>query len=378
MPKQTQAQQNQAPQRGSRNGVVAILSVVIVVLVAANMLMWQQLRQASAGGGPLSILAQPATTPSDAGLRDFKVVNAHEHLFSRKYLDKYLRAAESTGVVRTLFVASSDFTLKGKGYEATKGNEANTLEILHVARQHPGKIIPFCTLHPGDPDPVGKLRRYVEEGAMGLKLYTGHGNFYDRPLDCEEMLPVYAYCQETNLPICWHVNFLRYAGEFERVMRQFPNMTVIVPHWGVTFWRPRGPEYQRFLKMLDTYPNLYTDTSFGTREILVGGLEIVSRERDLFRAFFEKYADRTLWGTDMVVTGNREKTEEWVEAVLRACRDVLEKDTYHFFMGAKGSRHADKKANNIYGVYRGLALSDDILRKVYETNIDKLFPPEKI
>ncbi len=60
----------------------------------------------------------------------------------------------------------------------------------------------------------------------------------------------------------------------------------------------------------------------------------------------------------------------------RACRDVLEKDTYHFYMGAKGSPHADKKANNIYGAYRGLNLPDDILRKVYETNIDKLFPPD--
>ena len=376
MSKRTKARQEQPPLRGPRIRTHAILSVAIVVLVATNMLMWQQLRQASTGGPALNILRQPATTPADTGLGDFKCVNAHDHLFSRKYIDKYLRAAETTGVVRTLFVASSAFTLYGKGHEATEGNEANTLEILHVARQHPGKIIPFCTLHPSAPDPVGTLRRYVDEGAMGIKLYTGHGNFYDRPLDCDEMLPLYAYCQETNLPICWHVNFLRYADEFERVMAEFPDLTAIVPHWGVAFWRPRGPEYQRFLKMLDTYPNLYTDTSFGTREILVGGLEIVSREHDLFRDFFDKYADRTLWGTDMVVTGNREKTEEWIEAVLRACRDVLEKDTYHFYMGAKGSPHADKKANNIYGVFRGLNLPDDILRKVYETNMNKLFPPD--
>ena len=76
----------------------------------------------------------------------------------------------------------------------------------------------------------------------------------------------------------------------------------------------------------------------------------------------------------MVITGNKEKTPEWIEAVLRACRDVLEKDIYYFYMGARGSPYADLRANNIYGVYRGLALDDAILKKVYETNIEKLFP----
>jgi len=325
-------------------------------------------------GQPLHYSTVSSKIEPTAPLRDFKVINAHEHLFSEQYLAKYFEAAPKAGIVRTLFVASSEYTLKGSPCSPEKGNDENTEAILEVARKYPGKIIPFCTIHPGDPDKLEKIKKYVAQGAKGLKLYSGHGNFHDRPLDAAEMLPVYAYCAETGLPICWHVNILKYGDEFVRVMAKFPNMKVIVPHFGVTFFAPQQQPFRDFQTLLDTYPNMYTDTSFGTREILVTGLEAVSQNTEIFRAFFAKYSDRIFYGTDMVITGNKEKTPEWIEAVLRACRDVLEKDVYYFYMGARGSPYADARANNIYGVYRGLALDDATLKKVYETNIQKLFP----
>ena len=252
-------------------------------------------------------------------------------------------------------------------------NDDNSNTLLDISDRMPDKVIPFCTVFPGDPEKLQKLEQFVARGAKGLKLYSGHENFHDRPLDVEDMLPIYTYCERTGLPICWHVNLAKYSAEFNRVMGQFPNLTVIIPHFGVGFYYPFGKPFQELQRLLDTYPNLYTDTSFGTRAILVEGLEIVSDNPDVFRAFFEKYSDRILFGTDLVVTGNKEKTEEWIEAVLWACRDVLEKDTYCFFLAAKGSPYASKRANNRYGILRGLALSDDVLRKVYETNIEKVF-----
>jgi len=351
----------------------ALFGAAFAALILSNLLMYSRLT-----GEMERRRNQTRQIPAtfEAGFRDFEVVNAHDHLFSRKYLDKYLRAANDTGVVRTLFVASSEYTLMGAGHDQAKGNHENTMEVLAAAAENPGKIIPFCAVHPDDPQKLERLKSYVEQGAQGLKLYTGHGNFYDHPLDWDGMEEIYAYCEETRLPICWHVNLTRYFDEFERVMRRHPNLIVIVPHFGVTFYRPRSQKFREFQRLLDTYPNLYTDTSFGTRQILVAGLEVVSDNLDIFRAFFEKYSERILFGTDMVVTGNKEKTQDWVTAVLRACRDVLEKDTYHFFMGAQGSPYAYGKTKNVYGAYRGLNLSDEILRKVYETNINKIIPPQ--
>lgn len=371
--KRTKVQENvqESENRSERYRTSLALGLIVLAVLASNAATFLYMQ-----GKVVTARQRTAAAPfaaSTAPLRDFKVANAHEHLMARQYLAKYLKAAENTGVVRTLMVASSDYTLKGAGNDPAKGNDENTRELIEAAKENPGKIVPFCTIHPSDPEKLVKIKQFVAEGAKGLKLYTGHGNFYTIPLDDESMMPVYAFCEETALPICWHVNIVKYGQEFERVMQRFPKLIVIVPHFGVTFFRPRDPMFQYFEKLMDTYPSLYTDTSFGTRDIMVAGLEAVSRDPEPFREFITKHTDRTLFGTDMVVTGNKEKTQEWIEAVLRACRDVLEKETYHCFMGARGSAYC-KNPENFYGLYRGLALPDDILKKVYETNFERLFP----
>lgn len=355
---------------------VVALAVLVVLLVLSNVATFIFMADRSPAAPAASNVAGPSgPIGPDAPLKDFKVVNAHEHLYKRSHLDNYFEAAEKTGIEKTLFVASSQFTFFGKGGDREKLNDWSSMEVIKVAEEFPGKVIPFCTIHPADPEKLKKIKQYVELGAKGLKLYTGHTNFYEnRPLDAPEMLPVYEYCEETGLPICWHVNLIRYGDQFERVMEMFPDLTVIMPHFGVAFYRPKSSTWRLLEKLLDTYPNFYTDTSFGTREILVYGLHAVNDDPQVFRPFFEKYADRILFGTDMVVTGNKEKTPEWIEAVIRACRDVLEKDEYYFFMAAKGARYDVGRSDNPYGRFRGLALSDNVLRKVYETNIKKLFP----
>ena len=312
-----------------------------------------------------------------APLRPFRVVNAHEHLLSSDQLEKYFQAAENTGVVRTVVLASSNYTLMGPDNDPASGVDENTQEMLNAARKYPERLIPFCTIAPDDPAKLDKLKAYVTEGAQGLKLYTGHSNFYTQALDAPDMMPIYAYCNEVRLPICWHINLTKYLPEFERVIQQYPDLIVIVPHFGVTFFHPREQPFHEFERLMDTYPNLYTDSSFGTREILVEGLEAVSHDPEVFRSFFTKHSDRIFFGTDMVITGNREKTEEWIESVIRACRDMLEKNSFHFFLGAQGSPYASKNENNTYGAYYGLALDDVTLKKVYETNMEQLFPTPK-
>ncbi len=302
----------------------------------------------------------------------FTIINGHDHLYKRSHLPKYLQAAERTGVDRTLFVASNGYTLLGDKKRMHDLYDWNIEEILDASHDNPGKIIPFGTLDPEDPNKLEKLKRYERQGIDGLKLYSGHGNMYTLALDHEDMLPIYAFCQEEGLPILWHVRFDRYLKQFVNVLDQFPDLKVIVPHFGVAFYRPKSPGWQQLQDLLDRYPNLYIDCSFGTRAILVHGLEIVSENRELFRSFFERYSDRVVFGTDMVVTGNKEKTKEWVESVIRANRDWLEKDTYYFSMAAKASPYALKRANNLYGKLRGLALPNDVLRRVYAENLERI------
>ncbi len=349
---------------GRTVGLVLLAASVVMFLIVIGLLYSWRTRPPMSMEGPVN--------PPDCALKPFNVVNAHDHLYKLEHLPKYLAAAKRTGVTRTLFVASSALTLTGAKGGKGRLTYENSETIIEAAKKYPGKIIPFCTIYPHDPDKLDKLKQLVADGAVGLKLYTGHQNFHDRPLDNEDMEPIYQYCDETGLPIVWHVNLQLYRKEFERVMARHPNMTVIMPHFGQAYWRP-DPELQWMAELLDKYPNLYTDTSLGTRQILVDGQLRVGQYRDLFRTFCTKYSDRILFGTDMVVTGNSEKTSLWIESVIRACRDMLEKDFYYFPMGARGSKYGNANAHP-YGLRRGLNLDDDTLRKIYETNPEKLFP----
>jgi predicted TIM-barrel fold metal-dependent hydrolase len=248
----------------------------------------------------------------------------------------------------------------------------STREVLKCAEKNPGKIVPFATLHPSQENKLALLQEYVSLGIQGLKLYTGHGEFYERPLNDPGMMEIYAYCELIGLPLCWHVNFEKYGDEFVEIMKQFPNLKVIVPHFGLGFYNINGNAMALMTQLMDQYPTVYTDSSFGTRAFLVNGLEEVHVNHQQFRDLFIKYEDRIVWGTDMVVTGNKDKTADWIESVIRACRDMMEKETYFTWMAAEGAPYAEAGTGHAYGQLRGMNLPEATLHKIYEQNLDKL------
>lgn len=302
---------------------------------------------------------------------EYQIVNAHDHLYRIQDFERYLPAAKALGVSKTIFVASSNYTIMGKKGSPDEGNDVNSKEVIACAKKYPDSVIPFVTFTPATADKIALLEAYRADGARGLKLYTGHREFHDRPLDDPEMFPVYAWLEKEQFPLIWHVNLNNYSGELTSVLMRYPELRVLIPHFGVGFFDPKGKILDRLGEILDTYENVYTDTSFGTRDILVSGLEKVSMVPDVFRKFYEKYQDRILWGTDMVVTGNKEKTTAWMASVIRACREMHEKSDYTFWMAMQGSKYADKNSNNPTRHLRGLALPPDILKKIYETNAQR-------
>jgi predicted TIM-barrel fold metal-dependent hydrolase len=353
-------------------GCTGWLLLLVLLLTVSNVATFLFTREAQAPAVFEGLYPLTDETPPADGLRDFAVINGHEHLYKREHLDAYLAAAKATGVEKTLFVASNEYTFLGKSGRKDALYDWSNQIVLDAYREMPDRIIPFASVYPGDPDKLQKLESYVAQGAQGLKLYSGHSTYYELPLDDEGMEPVLAYCERTRLPVCWHVNVTLYGPEFERVLKRHPALIVIVPHFGVTFYRPETDSFREMQRFLDTYPNLYVDCSFGTRDFLVHGLEMVSKYPEIFSKFFQTYQDRIIFGTDMVVTGNAQKTAEWYAAVIRACRDVLEKDRYHFFMAAEAHEDSYKPAHNVYGELRGLALPDAILAKVYRENLERV------
>ncbi len=332
------------------------IGIVVILMVGAALL-----------GSGITLTLVSSRAPEPEAVSSFSqepitgIVNAHEHIQSRKEVPGLLKAMEMVGVEKTVLVGSSWFTITLRG--GFVRHDENNQEILEIAKLYPDKFIPFVTMDPEDPEKLEKLKKYVEAGACGLKLYSGHGGktqvqpFHPLPLDDPGMMEVYAYCQSVNIPILLHINFWEFGEEFERVLNAFPELIIIGPHYCLS--SNSDSRIKNLKRLLDTYPNLYTDLSFGSENIQIQGMRNLSKAPRRYRDFYYEYGDRVLYGTDLVVTNHPKKTVAYMAQVMQAYRDFLEKDKYRLFL------IPEEELNGIY-------LDRKTLRKVYSENFERI------
>jgi predicted TIM-barrel fold metal-dependent hydrolase len=264
------------------------------------------------------------------------LINAHEHLQSRGELPLLLRAMDEIGIERVVILGSSAFTITSDYRFGFTRYDENNLEIISAATAHADRIEAWPTLDPLDLNKLDKLRTYHELGASGLKLYLGHGFvapsardylFSRIAMDDPRMDAIYEYCAMHRLPVCLHVNpgpkAPGFADEFVALLERHPRLLVNAPHWILSTGIPK-----RIMELLDVFPNLVTDVSFGVDEFLIAGLRRISQNPLRMRHVIEKHPDRFLFGTDFVVTCARHKTPEWMRTRVEAYLAMLTASQY--------------------------------------------------
>lgn len=203
-------------------------------------------------------------------------------------------------------------------------------EAMVAKAKYPDRFFVFTSLDVSEyyrhPQEVGKymasfVKRMRTLGCDGLKIIEGKPEmrkimpFPD--FDTPAWEPLWAYAEESGLPILWHVNdpetcwdpenaprHIRMAGELyddsyvnnEEQYRQIlaildrhPNIKIIFAH--LFFMSAQLP---RLAEILDQYPNIMVDITPGL-EIYVN----LSTNPEEARVFFEKYQDRILYGSDI-------------------------------------------------------------------------------
>ncbi len=247
-----------------------------------------------------------------------------------------LRAMDETGIERAVILGSSAFTLTSNHRLGFTRYDENNLAIIGAALAHRDRIEAWPTLDPLDPYKVEKLRSYHDVGASGVKLYLGHGFvapgsaqylFSPVAMDHPSMDAVYEYCGAHRLPICLHVNpgpkTPGFANEFVATLERHPQLLVNAPHWILSTARP-----SRLAELLDVFPNLVTDVSFGVDAFLIAGLRRISQNPLAIRQVVVEHSDRFLFGTDLVVTRTRHKTAEWIRVRVEAYLSMLSSKQY--------------------------------------------------
>jgi predicted TIM-barrel fold metal-dependent hydrolase len=124
----------------------------------------------------------------------------------------------------------------------TSGN-VRTETVLELCRASGGFFLPFASIDPNtDADPAVMMRRYVDAGVVGLKLYPSYQFWY--PND-QRVYPVYEICQAARIPVLFHIGSsvipgtrLKYCDpiHLDDLAVDFPDLAVVMAHGGRGYW----------------------------------------------------------------------------------------------------------------------------------------------
>ena len=201
---------------------------------------------------------------------------------------------------------------------------------------------------------------------MPIAIHTGDPKAFWRPATPDnerfDELRVHPGWSFFGAPVTWEGLY----AQFERRVARHPKTIFIGVHFGND---PEDPE--RVAQMLDRHKNLYIDTAARVPEI---GRVDANHDPARMRAFFERYRDRVLFGTDVGV-GNAEG-----ELMLGStgAEPPTATDVERFFTSTW--RWFETKDQNIpsptpiQGRWNidGVGLRREVLERVYHGNAERL------
>lgn len=337
-------------------GLVAVIGLAVAAALVLRDLRDEQPLQA---GDPTSLAYltedDPTLGVADLGPRRWKIVDVHEHLRDQAEAERLLPAMDALGISRVCTLAASTYTYtldKKYGFE---GWEDNNDEMLRIKERWPDRYCAFVTVDPLQPDALARLQADVARGADGLKLFLGHGEshgkgpFHTMPLDDPRLDAMYAWLEETQLPIVYHVNLIKYWDEFLRVMEKYPYLRVNVAHFGLH--KNSAVRLARLGFLLDRYPNLYSDISFGYYTFHSEGFEALAKWRTRSKEYMTKYRHKLMFASDMVLEPSKDAA--YLLDTPRSYMQLLESKSFRFFLMADKTMH-------------GLSLDETTLSAIYE------------
>jgi predicted TIM-barrel fold metal-dependent hydrolase len=316
---------------------------------------------------PVSIYKVPQTRVERA---KFEVIDMHSHDYPKSdaEMEAWVKRMDQLNISKTLILSYAT----GKRLDSVilKYSRYKDRFEIWCGFDYTGYEKPGWEKHA-----VAELERCYRQGARGIGELgdKGLGEFYSHPtrgwglhIDNPAMKPLLQKCAELKMPVSihvaedqwmyekvdstndglmnsakWHVDqskpgFLGHdelIKTLENAVKANPKTTFIACHLANT-----NSDMSVLGRLFDLYPNLYADIAARFAEF--------SPIPKYSKAFFEKYADRLVYGTDMG------PSNEMYYTTFR----ILESSDEHFYEHRIFSYH--------WPLY-GLNLNDEALKKIY-------------
>ena len=156
--------------------------------------------------------AHSATSPP--ALREAGIIDTHEHFVEGGDIEGFLRLSAGLGIEKTVFFPT------GTAPE-NDGYLENMEALLQWQTEYPDRIIAFCTVDTGDPDAPEIFEDCLDHGGKGLKLLSGHPEFYAEPLNSPTIRRLFEVAALRDVPVVMHVSMYhlpKAAEEFKELL----------------------------------------------------------------------------------------------------------------------------------------------------------------
>ena len=289
-------------------------------------------------------------------------IDAHMHVHD-KHFAECLKSMDENDVefivnARTLSPSEDTLAIIAKAKEISGGRIAMLSYFEWNGIERPGYIDRI----------VERFRREVDAGSKGLKIAKSLGlrqKYRDKSwirVDDERLDPVWAAAGEMDVPVlihtadpivCWtaghrdksrvwfgdgkHFDRLDLLAQREKVLARHPGTVFMNAHWGCY-----PEDLDHLVRLFETYPNFLADTERSKIVIVPEGRENTSHRDVLIR-----YADRTMFGTDLALWPGKPVDHPWNA-------DMYRKQFTWF-----------ETSEDVPGSGPGVELPPDVLNRIY-------------
>jgi hypothetical protein len=335
--------------------------------------------------------AQSAPAPAGdlAGFSAIEPIDAHAHVFVQDPAFVAFLKRLNLRIINICVVVQH-----GRGYDEAEPMNRNARELLHLTQ---GRAAWCSTFDPQDFEKPGFAQKSIQvlnetfsEGAVAVKIWKAIGMDLQKRdgsylmADDPVFSPIYADIAAHNRTLiahladptsCWQPpnpdspDYGYYNEHPEWYMFRHPERpakaTILAARDHLLELNPRlrvvgchlgsmELDLDEIARHFDRYPNFAVDTAARARYLMM-------QPRDKVRAFMAKYQDRVLYGTDNELHRGQNPAAtlaEWEDRYLRE---------WQYFSTDQWVEYEGKK-------YRGIALSQPILRKLYHDNAVRWVP----
>jgi predicted TIM-barrel fold metal-dependent hydrolase len=331
--------------------------------------------------------------PDFARFADVPLVDGHIHFAHPDLADGLFTILDDLAVARANLVAVPDL-------QQVNQNPA----LIHCKVLQPDRVyisgaldyLPMLSGEAGAADGLAsQIRTLRKIGFDGLKLVEGKPmvrRMLGLPFDGPAYAPMWEVLEDLGFPIVFHVgdpeefwdpiccpDWARDQGwyygaggfpakeelyrEVESVLRRYPGLRVVFAHfYFLSADLPRAGDF------LDLHPQVSLDLTPGVEMYLNFAVNV-----DAARDFFIRYSERIIYGTDIGASAIVEGPERGIDPIESAGRAWIVRQ----FLETDGAYAAPEGVGHGLGMdarsFHGIALPDNVLRRVYRTNFERLF-----